>query len=223
MSLLLNIDTALDTASVCLSCNGKSLAAVSHDNQKDHAAWLHPVIDKIISGTGHTMKQLDAVAVTIGPGSYTGLRVGLAAAKGICYALDIPLITVGTLELMAFAAAREATDLICPVIDARRMEVFMALYNRQEEVLLPPAAIVLDEFDFSLFASRPLLVCGNGRKKLQSFLSGSNITFTDIQASAIDLAIVAGNYYNRQGFASLAYSEPLYIKEFYSNTHKPRP
>ncbi|MFI5134019.1 MAG: tRNA (adenosine(37)-N6)-threonylcarbamoyltransferase complex dimerization subunit type 1 TsaB, partial [Chitinophagales bacterium] len=103
MSLILNIDTALETASICLSKDKKILQLSINKNQKDHAAWLSVAIQNMMKGSGYQLNQLNVIAVTIGPGSYTGLRVGLSAAKGLCYALNVPLITIGTLEMMAFA------------------------------------------------------------------------------------------------------------------------
>src|SRR5689334_17760726 len=127
MSLVLNIDTAVETASICLSEDRKILQVSINENQKDHAAWLSVAIQNMMINAGYRLNQLHAIGITIGPGSYTGLRVGLSAAKGLCYALNIPLITIGTLEMMAFAAKDEPADLLCPLIDARRMEVFTAL------------------------------------------------------------------------------------------------
>src|SRR5688572_16927071 len=117
MSLILNIDTAMETASVCFSQNGSCLWLELNDKQK-----LHVAIAQMLKQTGNTIRDVNAVAVTIGPGSYTGLRVSLSAAKGICYARNIPLITIGTLQLMAFAALHEEANLLCPMIDARRMD-----------------------------------------------------------------------------------------------------
>jgi tRNA threonylcarbamoyladenosine biosynthesis protein TsaB len=111
MSFILNIDTAVDTASVCLAKNGESLQLTTNENQKDHAAWLHPAITELLNKNGIAMKDIEAVAITIGPGSYTGLRVGLATAKGLCYAMNIPLITLSTLEMMAFAVKKKLTIL----------------------------------------------------------------------------------------------------------------
>ncbi|MES1226208.1 MAG: tRNA (adenosine(37)-N6)-threonylcarbamoyltransferase complex dimerization subunit type 1 TsaB [Bacteroidota bacterium] len=101
MALILNIDTATETAGICLSENGGQLAFATSTDQKDHASWLHVAVDKLMKNAGRKMTDLDAVAVTAGPGSYTGLRVGMAAAKGFCYALNIPLITENTLNVMA--------------------------------------------------------------------------------------------------------------------------
>ena len=131
MSLILNIDTALETAFVCLSNGNEVLQSSVNETQKDHATWLHTAITNLLQKTGHSVNELEAVAVSIGPGSYTGLRVGLASAKGFCYALNIPLIAISTLKIIALAASNEVqgATIICPMIDARRMEVFTLLYD----------------------------------------------------------------------------------------------
>jgi len=217
MSLIVNIDTALDTASVCLAEDGYVLQLSCSDNQKDHASWLHTEIADLLQKSGHSIKDLDAVAVSIGPGSYTGLRVGLAAAKGFCYALEIPLITVSSLTIIAFAVKDEASDMICPLIDARRMEVFTALYDKDLQEKVSPHAQVLDEKSFSPFLLKgKVLFCGNGVKKLQSLLSNSHALFSHTMADASHLARLSFNCYNNKEFADLAYAEPLYLKEFYS-------
>src|SRR5205814_5136447 len=145
MALIFNIDTALEIASLGLAEDGIMIQSIENDQQKDHAAWIHVAIKNLFEKTGKTIDQLDAVAVSNGPGSYTGLRVGLSTAKGLCYALNIPLITVGTLQVMALNAVQalaksdlQSADhggenelgdiLFCPMIDARRMEVFTAVY-----------------------------------------------------------------------------------------------
>src|SRR5258706_7327024 len=114
MSFILNIDTAVDVASVCLAKDGGALQLTTNENQKDHAAWLHLAIEEMLKVNKLTMKDISGVAVSIGPGSYTGLRVGLSTAKGLCYTMDIPLITIGTLDMMAYSVIDEAVDLICP-------------------------------------------------------------------------------------------------------------
>jgi tRNA threonylcarbamoyladenosine biosynthesis protein TsaB len=217
MSLILNIDTALDTASICLSEDGNVLQLSFSENQKDHASWLHSEITGLLQKSGHRITDLNAVAVSVGPGSYTGLRVGLAAAKGFCYALDIPLITVNSLTIIAFAAKDEATDMICPLIDARRMEVFTAMYDKELQEKTSPHAQVIDEKSFAtLLSSGKILFCGNGIKKLQPLLSNINARFSNKIADATHLSRLSLNcYYNRE-FADLTYTEPLYIKEFYS-------
>lgn len=220
MSLILNIDTALDAASVCIAKEGKALDLMINEDQKDHAGWLHPAIHKMIAKKGYTMNQLDAIAVSIGPGSYTGLRVGLASAKGFCYALNIPLIAVSTLEMMAWAVNEEAAELICPLIDARRMEVYTAIYDKQLREKFSPQAMVIDENSFSSFLTgNKILFCGSGAKKL-AMLSGTNAAFTDTLGNAGHLAQLSHRYWEAKNFANLIYTEPLYIKEFYSPHRK---
>jgi len=217
MAVILNIDTSVEAASVCLTKEGKALHFAINENQKDHASWLHPAIQKIISKSGFTINTLKAVSVTIGPGSYTGLRVGLSAAKGLCFALGIPLIAINTLEVMAFAVSEIEADLFCPLIDARRMEVFMAVYtNKLGEITGPKNMIIVpDSFD-PLLQSNKILFSGNGSIKLKALVHHSNAIFTDIKTTAADMSYLSEKYYAEKKFADIAYVEPLYIKEFYS-------
>ena len=218
MSLILNIDTALDTASVCLAEDGNMLQLSFSEDQKDHASWLHTEIAELLKKSGHRIKDLNAIAVSIGPGSYTGLRVGLAAAKGFCYALHIPLITINSLTIIAFAVKDEAIDMICPLIDARRMEVFTAMYDKGLREKVSPHAMVVDEKSFASFLLEGnVLFCGNGVKKLQTLILNSNAHFSNTMADASHLARLSFNGYQNKDFADLAYTEPLYIKEFYSS------
>src|SRR6266513_858318 len=155
MSLILNIDTAIETASITLAQDGKVFRSATNESEKDHAAWIHPAIHILMRESGWQLQNLNAVAVSIGPGSYTGLRIALSTAKGLCYALQIPLVTVGTLEAMAFSAIQnfETSDpyfppedarrtaqgyLFCPMIDARRMEVFTAVYDSSLNEVVKP-------------------------------------------------------------------------------------
>lgn len=161
------------------------------------------------------------MAVSIGPGSYTGLRVGLAAAKGICYALNIPLITVGTLEIMAFAVKEEADELICAVIDARRMEIYSAIYDINLEEKIAPGSMIINDKSFaSVLSSGKILFCGNGITKLQAAISNNNAIFSSTVSNASHLAQIALPRFQKKTFADLAYTEPLYLKEFYSPAHK---
>lgn len=216
MSLILNIDTAIDKASVCLSKDGDVLQISYSENQKDHASWLHTAIAGLLKKNNHKIKELQAVAVSIGPGSYTGLRVGLSAAKGFCFALHIPLITISSLKLIAFAAKEEATDLICPLIDARRMEVFTALYDKNLQEKNSAHSLVLDEKSFaSILLNNKVLFCGNGIAKLQTIISDNNASYCSTNTDASHLAYLSLKNYIHKEFADLAYTEPLYIKEFY--------
>src|SRR6187431_295345 len=148
MALILNIDTAVDVASICLAKDGNVLSIARNESQKDHASWLHIAIKEIFEKNTLELGSVDAIAVTGGPGSYTGLRIGMATAKGICYALNKPLIALNTLHVMANAAKKEKADLLCPMIDARRMEVFTAMYSKDLQIVKEPAAIELNEKSF---------------------------------------------------------------------------
>jgi tRNA threonylcarbamoyladenosine biosynthesis protein TsaB len=221
MSLMLNIDTALEVASLCISQEGKPLGFASNAEQKDHSRWLHPAIRELLRRQKITLQDIRAIAVTAGPGSYTGLRVGLAAAKGLCYALDIPLVTITTLDTMAFAVKGESTDLICPLIDARRMEVFTAVFDQNLNQVIPPHAMIINETSFAqLLSSHELLFCGSGSKKLQAAISHPKARFTAATSNATHLASIAWKNFCEERFSDLAYTEPLYLKEFYSPTRK---
>ena len=219
MALILNIDTALETASICLARHEEIVQLAVNENQKDHAAWLHTAVADIIKINNYTIDKLEAVAISIGPGSYTGLRVGLAAAKGFCYALGIPLITVSTLKMIAFSAKENSAgiDLICPMIDARRMEVFTAVYDHDLQEIKPPQALILDEHSFSeILHSNSIFFCGNGAKKLNNIIKKENAFFFPVSnPNASHLVPFSYHSFLNKQFASVAYTEPLYIKEFY--------
>jgi tRNA threonylcarbamoyladenosine biosynthesis protein TsaB len=217
MSLVLHIDTAVSTASVCISKDGVLLALAENKNQKDHAEWLHPAIGRLLKENGIGINDLNAVAVSNGPGSYTGLRVGLASAKGFCFALNIPLITISTLEVMTIAVLGYQSTLFCPMIDARRMEVFTALYDRDLNIILTPHAKVIDEksFEKELDANQ-ILFFGNGAEKCKTMINHSNALFAMVEHNASFMIEPAQRKMNAKDFADLAYAEPFYIKEFHT-------
>lgn len=217
MAIILNIDTAVETASVCLAKEARSLQFAMNGNQKDHASWLHLAIQKVVTDTGLRINNIEAVAVSIGPGSYTGLRVGLSAAKGLCFVLGIPLIAIHTLEMMVYANKDHNADLFCPLIDARRMEVFMAVYDKDLQAVIEPKAMIIspDSFD-TLLATHKVLFSGNGSQKVKNLIQHSNAIYSSTMATAADMTWLSENSYNQKKFADLAYTEPLYIKEFYS-------
>lgn len=217
MAIILNIDTSTDSASVCLANEGASVQLVVNDNQKDHASWLHTVIQKLISKPKLSFKEIDALAVTIGPGSYTGLRVGLSAAKGLCFASGLPLIGINTLEMIAHSMLAEETDLICPVIDARRMEVFMAVYNKKMEEQIKPCAMIIEKNSFDhLFGHGRVIFSGTGVEKLKKIIAYPNAVFSNAVANATDMADISERKFTEKDFIDLVYAEPFYIKEFYS-------
>lgn len=223
MALILNIDTATEKAGICLAEDGKALSIVENVAQKEHASWLHPAIEQMLKDTGYTLRDLQAVALTAGPGSYTGLRVGMAAAKGFCYALNIPLIAEDTLKTMAFAAREQfpKADLLCPMIDARRMEVFTAIYRNDLTTVLPSIAMVVEEDSFNPYLDHhQVSFFGDGSNKCKPIILAATATFPDVNYHAGYLGILSFLRYLQQGFTGLAYSEPAYTKEFYTHTRK---
>src|SRR5690349_4893942 len=183
MALILCIDTALEEASVCIAQDNHVLAVKKNNRQMDHAAWIQTAIREMLVETGREMNDLSAVAVAAGPGSYTGLRVGMATAKGICYALKIPLIAVNTLEAMAYAArefygASAENSFYCPMIDARRMEVFTAMYDQHLDTVIEPVALVLDEETFKEQLNKTRVIFfGSGVAKWKHLCNHSNAIF----------------------------------------------
>jgi tRNA threonylcarbamoyladenosine biosynthesis protein TsaB len=223
MALILNIDTATEEAGICIAAKGEAIAMAVNPDQKDHAAWLHTAVEKMMHDAGIGMKDLDAVAVTSGPGSYTGLRVGMAAAKGFCFALDIPLITENKLKVMAMAAREKVAPevLLCPMIDARRMEVFTAVYNNDLEELMPTSAMVIDQHSFGLYLSESQMsFFGGGANKCKPIITASSAAFININYTPEFLGILSFLRYLQKEFTGVAYSEPAYTKEFYTHTKK---
>lgn len=218
MSIILNIDTAVQTSSVCLAKNGEPLGVKISPSKRDSAAWLHVAVQELMNESGLALRELDAIAVSEGPGSYTGLRVGMAAAKGLCYALQKPFITINTLKMMAFAAVQEkSADLFCPMIDARRMEVFTAVFDRQLNPILPPTNLILNELSFhDLLKKYSILFLGDGSSKFQAVTKEPNALFTTISINASAMAELSCQTFEKKDFADLAYSQPFYGKEFHS-------
>ena len=217
MSVILNIDTAVQTASVCLAGENDVLGLQINASQKDHAAWLHIAIRELLHESQTSFDQLSAIAVSSGPGSYTGLRVGMAAAKGLCYTLQLPLLAVNTLMLMANSARLHTDALLCPMIDARRMEVFTAIYGHELEELLPSTNMILDENSFAARLNEErILFFGNGSEKFQGIIRHTNAIFKTVNTTAVDMISLSLEKFNRKDFTDLAYSEPFYGKDFHS-------
>lgn len=224
MALILNIDTATENGSVCLAKDGVPLADRKMESQKDHSALTIPFIRDMLKEVNVNIREMEAVAVSGGPGSYTGLRVGTATAKGLCFALDIPLIAINTLEMMAAGYRsmiqlhdqKDIEILYNPVIDARRMEVFTALYNRDLEAIISPAAMVLHE-DFLLeYRQAPVYIFGTARDKARDIFKNNKVWhFPDFTCNASYLAPLAEVYFKKGDFQNLAYFEPFYLKSFY--------
>lgn len=217
VSFILHIDTAVQTSSICLSENDHLIALKINPFQKDSAAWLHVAINDLFNEVEIALNKIDAIAISAGPGSYTGLRVGMATAKGLCYALQKPLIHINTLQIMAAAARRESTGLLCPMIDARRMEVFTAVFDRQLKFIIPASNIILEETSFhGLLKEHSITFFGNGSNKFSQLLHHKNAVFKTVEITAEAMIELSNKKYFLQDFADLAYSEPFYGKDFHS-------
>jgi tRNA threonylcarbamoyladenosine biosynthesis protein TsaB len=218
MNYILNIDTAQEMASVSLAQNGTCLAFLQNEIQQDHARFLHPAIQQLLNGNKIELENLSAIAVTGGPGSYTGLRVGMAAAKGLCHAMDLPLISLCTLKTMANAVKQTATErgaLICPMIDARRMEVFTAVFNHRLDSLVEPLAMILDEQSFAVeMQANPVLFFGSGSKKFEAKITNSNAIFLTQSQWVDSMCELSFEALKRKDFSNLSTLSPNYIKEY---------
>jgi tRNA threonylcarbamoyladenosine biosynthesis protein TsaB len=219
MGLILNIDTATETAQVNFARDGIVLQSLQNTSQKDHASFVQVAIQQIMQSAAITINDVDAIAVTAGPGSYTGLRVGMSSAKGLCYALNKPLIALNTLEVLTVAAIQETDTteykLYCPMIDARRMEVFTALYVQTLTSALHPCAMVLNEASFAdQLQQNTILFFGSGAAKWQAICKHPNASFASVSGINNAMASLSDNYLKKQAFSNLAYTEPFYLKEF---------
>ena len=217
---ILQINTAFNEASIGIGLNGSLVDESINTTQQEHAGFLQPAIQELCQRSGIGLKTLAAVSVMNGPGSYTGLRVGLAAAKGICYALKIPLICINTLDWIAFGNLSDNFDLVCPMIDARRMEVFTGLYSREMNRIFEPSALVLDEQSFAAqLAEQRIGFVGNGADKWKEICTHPNAVFPASLEDTRHFCHMTMVSYQQNQFADLAYAEPFYTKEFF-NTQK---
>jgi tRNA threonylcarbamoyladenosine biosynthesis protein TsaB len=214
------MDASVQTASIALSNKNKLLGLKVCEQQRTHAAFIQPAIQELLKEQSVQPHELSAIAVTEGPGSYTGLRIAMASAKGLCYALNIPLITLGTLDVMMYAAALQVTAddfLLCPMIDARRMEVFTCITNQKNERIVEPQALILNENSFdTLLEKHRICFFGNGSDKWQKICLHQNAVFINVSWDASVMIEKAFEKYQSNQFASLTYAVPLYLKEFYT-------
>lgn len=223
MGKILLIETATQVCSAAVSDGGKVLALKESCEQLSHSGQLTVFIEEVMAQAGLHYSQLDSVAVSMGPGSYTGLRIGVSAAKGICYAMDKPLIGIGTTDSLAHGLIRSGkiqlaeSDLICPMIDARRMEVYMAIFDAHGRKVKETDAVVLDQNTFSGFPDDQIIwVVGDGAAKCRSLFahrSGIRI-LDDFLPSAGFLATLAEEANIGGNFVDTAYFEPFYLKDF---------
>jgi tRNA threonylcarbamoyladenosine biosynthesis protein TsaB len=230
MALILGIETATSICSVALVKDGNIVAIRESVGTREHSAELTGYMSEVFAEAGFSYAQMDAVAVSMGPGSYTGLRIGVSSAKGLCYATDKPFIAIDTLKSLAWQAlqALKAGNkplenvLLCPMLDARRMEVYTAMYDQHLQVIENVNASIITEDAFNPFAGREIVYFGDGASKCQSVLGGkNNISFLDhINLSARSVCMLAEPEFEAQNFADVAYCEPFYLKDFIAG--KPR-
>ncbi|WP_234736476.1 tRNA (adenosine(37)-N6)-threonylcarbamoyltransferase complex dimerization subunit type 1 TsaB [Tellurirhabdus bombi] len=226
MALILSIDTSTTVCSVALHQDGNLLAAYELLAEKSSSGMLTTLIRDAVQHTGHQLPDLDAVAVAKGPGSYTGLRIGVSTAKGLCFALDKPMIAINTLEAMArqMGAFYSPAHGLCPMIDARRMEVYSAVYMTDGQEIEATAATIVDEHSFAeVLAQRPVVFFGNGAAKCKPVLSHQeNAIFPErlIHPSARTIGELAALAYADTKFENVALFEPFYLKDFVGT--KPR-
>lgn len=230
MAVILNIDTTTAVCSAALTAEGMVLAHDEDYNGRNHAALLSGFIKHCLDFAADKELKLDAVAVSLGPGSYTGLRIGLSEAKGLAYGLQVPLIGVRTLELMASRVMFSTDDvdpesILIPMIDARRMEVFTAAYDFGLSELSVPGPMILDENSYSELTStgRPVLFFGDGSEKARQFLEPRGaVHVPDVVPLAVDMIALAERDFARRQFIDTAYSTPLYLKDFQATVSKPK-
>lgn len=219
-SLILSIETSTEACSAAVS-DGSIVMAEKHiDEPRHHASLLAPFIQEVLEKAGVTLEECAAVAVSKGPGSYTGLRVGVSTAKGLCFGAGKPLIAVGTLQILASSSEGKA-DFIVPMIDARRMEVYCAVYDKEGKPLTEIEPLILDENSFSDYLERgTVLFTGDGAEKFRSLISHPNAIFDPRCPMAKDMAKPAFEALKRGNFENVAYFEPFYLKEFVAGVSK---
>ena len=218
MANILLIETSAETCSVAIACDGKIINSQMSDEAMQHASHLPLYIEVAMKLLKEQGIALDAVAVSGGPGSYTGLRIGVSTAKGLCYALGCKLIAVDTLKVIAtaFKQSKPANMVICPLVDARRMEVYTAMYDYALNEISPAEAKIIDENSFADI-DRPIYFCGSGAEKCSKVIQNPNAKFdTTVKPLATMMVKLAEEAYRDNQFEDVAYYEPFYLKEFYT-------
>ena len=229
MANILNIDTSSKFCSIALSVDGEIAFGLESSNEMDHSSTLAPFVDQAIQFLKERDLKLEAVAVAYGPGSYTGLRIGLSLAKGLAYSFDIPLITLSSLEIMAVRAIFsypdiQGNEIIVPMMDAGRMEVYAGIYDCALSSLDEEKPIILTEDSFKEFNNKDkVLFVGDGSNKFKDVYSWKNaVWFTDSMPHAKYMAALSEKYFREKKFADIAYATPKYLKEYQAIVSKNR-
>ncbi len=216
MATILCLETATTNCSVAVAVDGKILSIREENNQKfSHAEKLHSFIEEVLRESNIPKNRMNAVAVSKGPGSYTGLRIGVSAAKGLCFALDIPLISTPTLQVLAQQITHFEGHII-PLLDARRMEVYAAVFDSEKKQVRETKAEILNPNSFGNFlANEKAVFIGDGASKFQAICTHPNASFvSDMYPSAREMAVLAESKYKIGDLENVAYFEPFYLKDF---------
>jgi tRNA threonylcarbamoyladenosine biosynthesis protein TsaB len=223
--IILNLETSTNVCSISLSENDQTLFKKADFNGMNHAALLSLFIQEALDLLKEENKKPNAVAISAGPGSYTGLRIGVSTAKGLCYGFGIPLIAINTLELIAYSAINQCFDknsLYCAMIDARRMEVYSIFVDSSGKIVRKVSADIIDENSYKdILEKQVVYFFGNGAEKCKSLLSHSNARFIEnVYPLAENMFVLANKAFLEQKFEDVAYFEPFYLKEFQATTPK---
>ncbi len=224
MNYILNIHTTAEKAIINICNEERVLTTATNEEQKNHASFLHIAIKKILQDNDIAVSDLKAIGATGGPGSYTGIRVGMATAKGLCYALKVPLMIFNSLEVMAFSAIENVAgagepSFFCPMIDARRMEVFTAVYDKNLYEVKSPIALILNEKSFDEWiANATFYYFGSGAAKFKKLRDkhSRNLNYILSDISSESLARFSWNKFKKNDFENLKNAQALYVKEFYT-------
>ena len=223
MGVLLNLETSSTNCSVCVAKDGEILSMRELNSANySHAEKLHVFIEEVMTEASLKMEDLEAVAVSKGPGSYTGLRIGVSAAKGLCYALGIPLISVSTLKSMASQVKIKNNEVLIPVLDARRMEVYSSVFDAELNEVRETKAEIIDEHSFQEYIkSKHVHFLGSGAEKIKELFSLDTITYhCEVVPSAKEMASISADKFKVADFEDVAYFEPYYLKDFVLQTKK---
>lgn len=226
MPNIIHIETSTEVCSVALSSDGVVKFQRQDFEGPSHAALLGGFVEDAVKYARENNIALHAIAVSSGPGSYTGLRIGVSEAKGLCFGMNLPLIAVSTLELLCctamFRVDVEDDALICPMIDARRMEVYAAVYDECLQPVMPVGAYIVDENTFAeVLSQRKVIFCGNGAAKCREVINHPNAIFVDgVYPLATGMLALAERAFARNEFCDVAYYEPFYLKDFVATTPK---